>query len=375
MLHPKERLSQQELQRRYNTVRAKMKERGLEVLVVSGIRFVAGAGYLRYLTNWAEPFGGEVLVFPYDGAPTFLARTAERALIVQNLLGLQAIAGSTAAHTADVLRKMGCKQVGLCGMNTMLAEFYVQLTGAMRDVEFVEASSILDEVRMIKSEEELEWVKKSANLTDVAFQVFSSLVRAGRSESDVFVEVEHIVKQLGAENTYFMMAADPKPVSKFLDLAFDTYESGDLVLFNAEVAGPGGYYTQLERTLSVGKPAKEAEAAYAVCLEALDAGALLLRPGQRARDVYRAIVRSIEDTGYKMGLHPGHSQGLDIFERPIINEKEDAVLATGMVIVIHPHVLLLEGGGIWIGETFVVTNDGPRRLQTSTRDLKIVDGL
>jgi Xaa-Pro aminopeptidase len=375
MLHPKERLSQQELQRRYNAVRAKMKEKGLEVLVVSGIRFVAGSGYLRYLTNWAEPFGGEVLVFPYDGTPTFLARTAERALIVQNLLGLQAIAGSTAAHTADVLRKTGFKHVGLCGLNTMLAEFYVQLTRAMRDVEFVEASSILDEVRMIKSEEELEWVKKSANLTDVAFQVFSSLVHSGRSESDVFVEVEHIVKQLGAENTYFMMAADPKPVSKFLDLAFDTYESGDLVLFNAEVAGPGGYYTQLERTLSVGKPAKEAEAVYAVCLEALNAGALLLRPGQRARDVYRAIVRSIEDTGYKMGLHPGHSQGLDIFERPLINEKEETVLAAGMVIVIHPHVLLPEGGGIWIGETFVVTNDGPRRLQTSTRDLKIVDEL
>jgi Xaa-Pro aminopeptidase len=352
-----------------------MKERGLEVLVVSGIRFVAGAGYLRYLTNWAEPFGGEVLVFPYDGTPTFLARTAERALIVQNLLGLQTIAGSTAAHTADVLRKTGCKRVGMCGLKTMLAEFYVQLTGAMRDVEFVEMSSILDEVRMIKSEEELKWVKKSANLTDVAFQVFSSLVRAGSAESDVFVEVEHIVKQLGAENTYFMMAADPNPVSKFLDLAFDTYESGDLVLFNAEVAGPGGYYTQLERTLSVGKPAKEAEAAYAVCLEALDAGALLLRPGQRARDVYRAIVRSIEDAGYKMGLHPGHSQGLDIFERPLINEKEDAALAAGMVIVIHPHVLLPGGGGIWIGETFVVTNDGPRRLQTSTRDLKIVDGL
>src|SRR4030042_1826102 len=249
MLHPKERLSQQELQRRYNAVRAKMKERGLEVLIVSGIRFVAGAGYLRYLTNWAEPFGGEVLVFPYEGTPTFLARTAERALIVQNLLGLQATAGSTAAHAADVLRKRGYKQVGLCGLQTMLAEFYVQLTGAMRDIEFIEASSILDEVRMFKSEEELEWVKKSANLTDVAFQVFSSLVRTGRSEA----------------------------------------------------AGPGGYYTQLERTLSLGKPPKEAEAAYAVCINALEAGASLLRPGQRATGVFLGVLGVVEEAGGERG--------------------------------------------------------------------------
>jgi Xaa-Pro aminopeptidase len=373
MLPPKERLSQQELQRRYDAVRAKMKEKGLEVLLVSGIRFVAGAGYLRYLTNWAEPFGGEVLLFPLNGTPTFLARTGERALLVRNLLGLQAIAGSTAAHAAEVLKKMGCKQVGLCGLKTMVAEFYVELTAALLDVQFLDMSSILDEVRMVKSEEELGWIKKSANLTDIAFQVFSNLVRACRSESDVFVEVEHVVKQLGAETTYFMMSADPKPIAKFLDLAFETYEQGDLVLFNAEIAGPGGYYTQLQRTLSVGTPTKEAEAAYAVCVDALNKGAALLRQGQKARDVYWAIVRSIEEAGYKMGLHPGHSQGLDIFERPLIDEKESAELSAGMIIVLHPHVLMPGGGGVWIGDTFVVTNDGPLPLQKSDRNLKIID--
>jgi len=373
MLSPQERLSQQELQRRYGLVRAKMKEKDLEVLVVSGIRFVAAAGYLRYLTNWAEPFAGEVLIVPLEGTPTFLARTGERALLVRNLLGLESIAGSTAAHAADVLRKTGYKRVGLCGLKTMLAEFYVQLTDALPDVAFVESSGILDEIRMIKSEEELVWVKKSANLTDLAYQVFASLVRTGRSESDVFVEVEHAVKQRGAENTYFMMAADPRPVSKFLDLACDTYEPGDLVLFNAEVAGPGGYYTQLERTLSIGTPTKEAEGAYSVCLEALNEGTPLLRPGQKARDVYRAIAGAIQDAGYHMGLHPGHSQGLDIFERPLIDEKEETELSAGMIIVLHPHVLLPSGGGVWVGETFLVTNEGPDPLQKSPRDLKIID--
>jgi Xaa-Pro aminopeptidase len=374
MLPPQERISQQELQRRYDIVRSRMKEKGLEALLVSGIRFVAAAGYLRYLTNWAEPFGGEVLILPREGTPLFLARTGERALLVKHYLGMEARTGSTAAHAADVLKKTGCSRVGICGLKTMLAEFYVQLIAALPGVELVDTSSILDEARWIKSEEELAWVRKSAELTDMAFQVFSSLVRTGRSESDVFIEVEHVVKQRGAETTYFMMSADPHPLAKFLDLASDTYEKGDLVLFNAEIAGPGGYYTQLERTVSIGTPTSEAEAAYAVCLAAEKKALSLLRPGHKAKDVYRAIVSAIEDAGHNMGLHPGHSQGLDIFERPLIDANEEAELVANMIIVLHPHVLLPSGGGVWIGNTYLVTDNGPRPLQTSDRGLKCVGG-
>ena len=372
MLSPTERLSEKELRRRYDVVRAKMKEKGLEVLLVSGIRFVAAGGYLRYLTNWAEPFGGEVFVFPLEGTPLFLARTGERALLVKHFLGLEAVTGSTGVQAAQLLKKMGFKRVGLCGLKTMVAEFYVQLTSALPGVELIDASSILDEARWIKSEEELAWIRKSAELTDTAFQVFSSLVRPGRREADVFLEVEHAVRQRGAENTYFMMSADPKPVAKFLDLAFDTYEPGDVVLFNAEISGPGGYYTQLERTFYLGKPTKEVEAAYAACLAVQDKAKALLRPGTKARDIFRTIVTAIEESGHRMGLHPGHSQGLDIFERPLIDANEDVELAANMIIVLHPHVLLPSGGGVWIGETFLVTNEGPELLQTAGRELKII---
>jgi hypothetical protein len=54
VLSPSERLSEQELQRRHTVVRKKMQERGLDLIVVSGVRFVGATGYLRYLTNWAE---------------------------------------------------------------------------------------------------------------------------------------------------------------------------------------------------------------------------------------------------------------------------------------------------------------------------------
>jgi Xaa-Pro aminopeptidase len=89
--------------------------------------------------------------------------------------------------------------------------------------------------------------------------------------------------------------------------------------------------------------------------------------------VYQVIVQVIEEAGYKMGLHPGHSQGLDIFERPLIAPNEEIEFAPGMVIVIHPHVLLPSGGGVWIGETFLITDDGCRDLQKSAKDFKIIE--
>lgn len=362
------------MERRFGVVRAKMKERNLEVLLVSGFRFVAATGYLRYLTNWAEPFQGEVCIVPLEGPPTVLVRTGERALVMKKFLGLDALTGSTGAQIAQVLRKMGCKRVGLCSLKTMIAEFYLQMTAALPGVEFVDASSVLDEARWIKSEEELHLVRESANLSDLAFQVFSSLVRPGRREDEVFVEVDHALKQRGAETTYFMMSADPKPVAKFLDLASDTYQEGDIVLFNVEVQGPGGYYTQLERTFYLGSPTKEVEAAYAACLAVQEKAKALLRPGTKAKDIFSTIVTGIEESGHKMGLHPGHSQGLDIFERPLIDANEDVELQPNMIIVLHPHVLLPSGGGVWIGETFLVTKDGPVPLQKSDRDLNVIGG-
>jgi Xaa-Pro aminopeptidase len=349
-----------------------MQERGLDLILVSGVRFVGASGYLRYLTNWAEPFAGESLIFPREGTPIFCARTAERAYLVEHLLGLEVAVGSTANVVADVLRKYGTNHIGICGLRTMFADFYLQLIKELPDVQFEEVSDLIDEVRMVKSEEELRWVEQSAHLGDMAFQIFSSLVEEGRSESDVFGEVEHLLKRFGAENTYYMMAADPKPVPKFIDMAFDHYQKGDLVLFNAEIAGPAGYWTQLERTLSLGKPSDEAISAFSACIAALEASESLLKPGQNCIGLYKAIVGTIEQAGHRMGLHPGHSQGLDIFERPLINDREDVELESGMVIVLHPHVLMPSGGGVWICETYVVTAEGYRRLHKSSRDIAIL---
>ncbi len=361
------RVSKQELQRRHAAVREKMREAGLETLLVSGVRFVSTLGYLRYLTNWAEPFAGEYLLFPLEGEPLFFARTSERVHLIRDVLGMSCVQGATAQAVAREVQQRQIRRLGICSLQTMLASVHVALTAALPGCEFVEAASVLDEVRMVKSPEELEWVRKSAALGDTALEVFRQFLEEGGSEHLAFTEVDHVVKQAGAEVTYFMTGAGPNPILRFMDMATHRYAAGDIVLFNAEIAGPGGYYSQLVRTLSLGPLRDEARTAYAVTGEALGAAEGLLKPGTRVSELYGTIRSTYEKKGYSLNLHPGHSQGLDIFERPLIDGRDEAELRAGMIVVIHPYVDLPSGGGVWQGETFLITADGHQRLHRASR--------
>jgi len=363
------RVSQIEMQRRRFAVRQNMRRMGLETLLVSGIRFVASWGYLRYLTNWAEPFAGEYLLFPLESEPIFFARTSERVHLIRDVLGIECRLGSTVPVVAKEIKDRGLRRVGVCSLRTMLAEFYIGLTRAVPECELIEAAAVIDEARMIKSEEELRWVHKSAALGDTAYQVFCDMIEPGVTEHQIFTELDHLVKQAGAETTYFMMGAGANPILRFMDMATHRYENGDLVLFNAEIAGPGGYFTQLVRSVSLGQPRREVEKTYQVVSGALESAETLLKPGAGTMAVYQSIRDCFAKQGYSLNLHPGHSQGLDIFERPILDGKEDVALHPGMVIILHPYADLPSGGGAWVGETFLITSTGCERLHRSSRAL------
>lgn len=368
-LKARDRVSRAELERRHREVAEKLQEHGLDALLVSGINFAATLGYLRYLTNWAQPFVGEYYLLGKSGEGIFLARTQERATLVREASRLISRAGATARDVAQEMRKIGARKVGVCSLETMTAAFYQDLKKETGNIELRDATAIMDQARMVKSPEELNWVRKSSELCDAALARFTELAAPGANEHEVFAELDYLVRKRGAENTYFMMASDPAPVPKFLDMAADSYDSGDVILFNAEIAGPGGYYTQLVRSGFVGKPRGEVRDVFAVCLEALEAGETALKPGVTASQLFRAMDAVIGKSKYRRGLHVGHAQGLDIFEKPLVSDNDDTVMRPGMIMVFHPHVELPSGGGLWVGESFLVTEQGNSRLNRSSREL------
>jgi Xaa-Pro aminopeptidase len=135
-------------------------------------------------------------------------------------------------------------------------------------IKFETASEIFYQTRMIKSEEEKKWIRKTAERTCIAFHAFTGLVGVGKQEHAIYAEIDALQQRMGCEASFFTLASGHEPLQKYRDLAFRIYEPNDLVFFNTEAIGPGGYFTQLSRTLILGKPDDEVKKCYDAVVEA-----------------------------------------------------------------------------------------------------------
>jgi Xaa-Pro aminopeptidase len=388
-----ERISPQELNRRYEAVRAAMAKKPYDALLVSGQSMLDKRGHLRYLTNWCQPNYEEYFLFPLKGEGIYFSRYVNRANVQKKLLhlnvqapgyGLGWNAGDEAAGKFSVtippvavvgkIKELGFKSIGLCGPETMSGEFYVGLIEGLNkaDIKFETASRLLSEIRMIKSEEERKWIRASAAAAVFGFEVFKNIVAVGKQEHEVFLEVDHAQQLAGCEQTFYTLASGYEPLQKYRDLAYRIYEPGDLIFYNSEPAGPGGYFSQFARTLIIGEPDKEVMDAYEAVVAAEEAGEKMLKPGNRACDVFNAIKQCADQKGYKIAQHPGHGQGYDMVEPPIISEYDLTELKPGMDIILHPRFQTPSGRKLWIGDGYIVTESGFERTTICSKDLTII---
>lgn len=387
-----ERITAAEMQRRHAATRAAMAQRHLDALLVAGQGPHIKLGHLRYLTNFCQPLFEEYFLLPLKGEPIYFSRYTLRRNLQRKLLGLNArcpeygsgleqAKASPGSLTSNIppafvvagIREVGARRVGICGPECMAGDFYVALLEELRaaDIHFETASDILWKLRMIKSPEEQRWLRESVRVASLGFEVFKGVIAPGRREYEVFAEVEHAQQSAGAECAFYMMARGAEPLLKFPDLAYEPYEKGDLVFFNTETAGPGGYYTQLIRTLVLGEADAEYRQTHEVAREAQAVAARKLVPGNRMCDVYDAYVAFTEKHGYDTrNHHPGHGQGLDVFEAPLVSPHDETVIQPGMMITIHPGLLTPSGTRkVWTGDSYIVTAQGAELLYATSNEL------
>ena len=388
-----ERISTQEMRRRHEAIRQAMAKQGYDALLVSGQGMFTGRGHLRYVTNWSQPQFEEYFLFPLQGEGIYFSRYVNRANVQKKLLKLNVMAPGyglgwnagdednakfsvTIPPNAVVgkIKELNLKSIGLCGPENMSGDFYVGLIESLgkAGIKFATASALLLGVRMIKSEEEQKWLRASCEAAVFGFEVFKKFVEVGKKEYEVLAEVEHAQLLMGCEYTFFTLASGYEPLQKYRDLAYRAFEPGDLIFFNSEPVGPGGYHCQFARTLIIGQPDQEILDAYAAVVEAEEAGVKMLVPGNRACDVFNAIKEVGDRRGYKIAQHPGHGQGYDMVEPPIISEYDMTELKTGMMIIIHPRFQTPSGRKVWISDSHIIHESGPETATVCSKELTII---
>ena len=352
------RVSTTELERRWSAVRARLKERGIDALVMQSSNDWLG-GYVKWFTDIPAHNGyPRSIVFPVDDLMTVVEmgvfdgrRVLDGADPVNRGVGeiLTTPLFTSVAYThaydarivAEIVRRRGMRMVGLVGMNVLPAAFVAAIEEALPDRRGLsDASDLVDEIKAIKGGEEIGLIRRAAAMQDAAFDAVLAKARPGMRDSDVAALAWQHCQAMGREQGIVLGGSAPLGrASVFLGRHMQgrRIEPGDHLSLLIETNGPGGFYTELARTIVFGRASEELRDGFAAMHELQSQILTRMQPGVRCREVAAAHDEAMRRRGLPPELRLlGHGQGHDMVERPLIRRDETMALAAGMNLSVHP---------------------------------------
>ena len=310
-----------------------------------------------------------------DADPVFLLSRMEALFDAGDVPGELVVVGERDDGEAAFARvASGAGRVGV-GDRTRAETVLALQRLAAADV--VVASHLVNELRRVKSPEELRVMERACTIAERAMAEVTPRVVAGVSMLDLLEEVEHQLRAHGSRAPSF-------PTHIFTGLGADDLDSGgsrarkplregQCVLFDFG-AVLDGYCSDFGRTVWCGAPRGGDRELYDVMLAAQEAGRAAAVPGALARDVNAACRAPIEDAGLgEWFLHRmGHGIGLDVHERPFLSEEDDTPLEAGMTFTDEPSILPPDRNGARIEDVIVVADGGARKLNRYPAELAVV---
>jgi len=261
----------------------------------------------------------------------------------------------------EALKKRSEGKIGIVGKGRMAQTFCEYLFGHMSEAIFVDATDLVDEIKAVKSAEEIELIGKAAAVQDEAMEYAMSVIRPGRKVSEIVADVVHKTTMLGSEEQMIMAGCGPvgrpAPMQKrhFQGRTLRENEQFTLLI---EANGPGGMYTELGRLFFTGEVPGELFDAYELCREAQKVTLNLLKPGADPADIWRANNEFLIKQGYlpESRLY-AHGQGYDLVERPAILDDEPMKLRANMNITVHP-TIGSDRLWVWVCDNYLITESG-----------------
>jgi Xaa-Pro aminopeptidase len=220
---------------------------------------------------------------------------------------------------------------------------------------------VVEELRAVKDEEELQAIRRAARIADRAFEALTAETFVGRTEREIAWRLRELIHAHGADDISFdpIVAAGPNGARPHATPSDWLVETRTLVVvdFGAKI---DGYCSDCTRTVSTGALPDRLRRAYDVCLAAQTAAVAGIRPtmtGVEADRIARSIIES-EGFGDAFGHGLGHGVGLDVHEAPRLSTESTDTLQTANVVTIEPGIYLEGLGGVRIEDLAAVTDDG-----------------
>lgn len=372
-------ISTQELERRWAATRTAMDDEGIDVLIMQNNNEFLG-GYVKWFTdNPARNSYPHSVMFPKDDGMTvvqqgpmgrekvisdddFANRGVRKILTNPSYSSAAYSRHYDAEQIAGELKKRNDRTIGLVGTGGMSHAFCEYLkNGSGLNTKFVDASELVDTIKAIKSDEELDRIRKTAAMQDAVIAELAKSIRPGMKDSDVAALAQYTGQKLGSEQGIYLGTSAPVgQVSMFAQRHNQNRElkDGDHLTLLVENNGAGGFYTEIARTFVLGPASQELIEGLERVVEAQKNTLDLLKPGTPCKDIFLAHnefmrARNLPEENRVYA----HGQGYDMVERPLIRDDETMAIAENMNIVVHPAYVTDKIFAI-ICDNYLITGDG-----------------
>ncbi len=250
-----------------------------------------------------------------------------------------------------------------------------KLREILDNVELVPLENWVEELRMIKEEEEIKKIEKALRIAERAFEKLLEMIKPGVSEKDLAVELEYQMAKLGSEKIAFetIVASGERGALPHGKASNKKVKHGEFIVFDFGSVYEG-YHSDITRTIFLGEPREEEILIYNIVLEAQKRVEEIIGEGLECSFVDRVARDIISENGLGnyFGHGLGHGVGLEIHELPRLSPKSNIILKEGMVVTVEPGVYIPGKFGIRIEDLVVVGKKGSKILNKLTNDLIII---
>lgn len=366
--------SMAEYGRRLASLRRAMARRELEAMIVTIPE------NLCYLTGYQTPgyYWFQALVVPLEAEPFFVTRRLEDSNVQVRTWVSQSFPYDDFENPPlELAKRIEEQDLGKARIGYERHSYFFRASEqdtcmkALPDAEFVDAYGIIEQLRLVKSAEEIEVMRRAARTTEAGMQAGIDAISAGVTENDVAAEIQWTMTKAGSEYP----AIAPFVASGWRgSIGHATWEGRRIEPNEAVFLEVGGcvahYHTAMMRTVFVGDAPEVVRRAEAVVRDAMDATMAAIKPGVPAQEVDRIARKVIREgapdsaqasrTGYSIGLAFAPDWG----EGHILSllEGQEQPLEENMTFHLIPWVQVPGMAGVGLSETVRVTATGCESL-------------
>jgi len=380
-------IDKKEFELRIARIQDLLVQRGLDALIVYGDEY--RKENLRYVSNFWPIFERAACFIPKKGnailagAPEgeSYAREMSAHSDVRNIKEFACVSVpeeityplAQFSSLPDIIKEAsgGGKKIGLVGYWDIPGPIYDRIRQAYEGIDVIDASSILNELRLIKSDAEIACLREAGRQACIGYEKLIEACVPGNTEVQAAGAAEGAARAAGAEDINFTVFGSGKRCDTVIGRATSkVIEDGDMIMAAMAVQYEG-YVATVEYPFVAGTASQAQSAFLNVLFEAADAQYKYLKNGCIAGDMVRAVKAVFKKYGMqRYDLYPPmHGIGLAEAESPYPDENTTYELKSGMCVNSDISLFGHPNGSNRIEEGFVIREDGAESLTPTIRRL------